>query len=165
MMDERVKEFEQILHGVLRRAGIWKTNLYYDDYLQDLRIAVLQQLRAEPDLKAEQNPALFKWLHWRLRDLQRGYQRREARECAMTLAIEEAQVAGDEFGRSELYLTLAQLRTRLADDCQMVNLISDIMAFPDDALTQRAPRIGVSRATAYRMQGVLRGYLLNGNVE
>lgn len=53
MMDERVKEFEQILHGVLRRAGIWKTNLYYDDYLQDLRIAVLQQLRAEPDLKAE----------------------------------------------------------------------------------------------------------------
>lgn len=71
----KLQEYELLIYGVLKAGGVYRRSINFEDYLQELRLLVLKRLLAGEEFQARDNPALFKWLLWRLRDLQRSSQR------------------------------------------------------------------------------------------
>lgn len=143
----KLQQYELLIHGVLKAGGVYRRSINFEDYLQELRLLVLKRLLAGEELKTRDNPALFKWLLWRLRDLQRDAKRYETKHLFTNDLPEES---GDEqnFAQLELLMTFDKL---LAGQGQFLKqLMTDFVMYPDDIVAKRCLRLKIHRMTYYR---------------
>ncbi|MFZ8764075.1 RNA polymerase sigma factor [Enterococcus diestrammenae] len=91
-MEELFKEYHELLYRVLRRGGIFPTHSYFEDYWQELSLALFQLMKKAPDrisFLADYNESwLFSHLLWRLADVRR-YQKRHVKEELLDVPVEE----------------------------------------------------------------------------
>ncbi|MDH6365642.1 RNA polymerase sigma factor (sigma-70 family) [Enterococcus sp. PF1-24] len=67
-LSKQLRHFDPLLHKVLASQHISVDHLFYDDYLQQLRIALWTKLEQH---SLEESSYLFRWLVWQLKDCQR----------------------------------------------------------------------------------------------
>ncbi|MFV0557831.1 MAG: hypothetical protein ACK5MW_04235 [Enterococcus sp.] len=82
-MNELLLCYEKLIHQVLRKNQVLSSYSQYDDYLQELRLALYflaKEFASISEFQAQFNKGyLFNKLSWKLRDLGRKEQRREER--------------------------------------------------------------------------------------
>ncbi|CAM4250077.1 hypothetical protein [Weissella hellenica] len=145
----KLQEYELLIYGVLKAGGVYRRSINFEDYLQELRLLVLKRLLAGEEFQARDNPALFKWLLWRLRDLQRSSQRYETRHH-FTNEIPEMITDEQNFIQLELLMTIDQLISGHGQADQLKQLVTDFAMYPDDTVMKRCLRLKIHRMTYYR---------------
>ncbi|KAA8434758.1 hypothetical protein [Weissella sagaensis] len=145
----KLQQYELLIYGVLKAGGVYRHSVNFEDYLQELRLLVLKRLLAGEVFQARDNPTLFKWLLWRLRDLQRGSQRYETRHL---FTNEMPEVIADEqnFIQLELLMTIDKLISCHGQATHLKQLVTDFVMYPDDTVIKRCLRLKMHRMTYYR---------------
>lgn len=145
----KLQQYELLIYGVLKAGGVYRRSINFEDYLQELRLLVLKRLLAGEELQPCDNSALFKWLLWRLRDLQRGSQRYEKKHL-FTSELPEKIVDEQNFSQLELLMTFDKLIAGQVQAKFLKQLIADFVMHPDDIVAKRCLRLRIHRMTYYR---------------
>ncbi|WP_125768114.1 sigma-70 family RNA polymerase sigma factor [Lapidilactobacillus wuchangensis] len=69
-----------LIHGAIKRAGVWRHHQDYDDFLQEAYLVyaqAYQQYPGDPAQEAQFLPYVFQQICWRMTDLLRYQQRRQ----------------------------------------------------------------------------------------
>jgi hypothetical protein len=130
----KLQQYELLIYGVLKAGGVYRHSVNFEDYLQELRLLVLKRLLAGEVFQARDNPTLFKWLLWRLRDLQRGSQRYETRHLFT----------------NEMPEVIDKLISCHGQATHLKQLVTDFVMYPDDTVIKRCLRLKMHRMTYYR---------------
>ncbi|MGO3914531.1 hypothetical protein [Enterococcus viikkiensis] len=81
MRDEQteiLEKYEPLFYRVLIDCRVFRKNPEHEDYLQTIRLAFIEKSQSLDLASDEQVTLLYRYLCWRVRDLQRQQQRREA---------------------------------------------------------------------------------------
>ena len=143
------EQYEPIISGVLMTGHIDWRNMYFDDYRQELRLLILKRLLAGEQLAPTNNSQLFRWLLWRLRDIQRSNQKYEERHD-FVLTTPEVIQNEDAFEQVDLLVTIERLLNKQPRTQIVQQLLYDLLKYPDDLVTKRCIRLGIKRMTYYR---------------
>ncbi|MDR3191119.1 MAG: hypothetical protein LBT80_07965 [Lactobacillaceae bacterium] len=147
--EEQLLTFEPIICGVMKKGMVLYSDQHHDDYLQELRMLVLNKLREVPDLAATGNNKLFTWLLWRLYEMKRSRQVYTFRETQPILDHMEPYSQGDIY-EADYRLMLAHLqRTKLSAE-GVQRLLQDMLTYPRDKHAARIERLAISRTHYYR---------------
>ena len=151
----RWEQYEPIIGGVLKTGHIDWWNVNFDDYRQELRLLILQRLLAGDQLAPTNNSNLFRWLLWRLRDIQRSNQKYEERHDFIITPPEVVQIE-QAFENTEIKVIVENLLNKSVCQQKIRQLLLDFMKYPDDLVTKRCIRLEIHRMTYYRHLKLLR---------
>lgn len=159
--DMLFRENEALLYGALKRAGISKKNVDFDDYLQEAWIEFLRLIRLEQVSNDPQNFDVFKGrsfrkIVWLLRDLQRRDLNQRSKCCQFDpglgeILIDEKAVNQEEFLLSNLkmedfFATLGKL--------DKVLLLASFSGNPPLAVLEK--QYGMSKNSIYKRRKQLK---------
>jgi hypothetical protein len=145
--------FEQMCRGVVHSLNIPVTDPDFEDYLQEMRLLVMEVLSTNPGESCSKNNRLYNRLRWRLMDLLR-------RRNLATERHEDLVVGGDESHQSnepshnpapryEANMAIAEC-VRQAEGEVYARVMAVFAAFPDDEHPARIARLKIPRRTYFR---------------
>lgn len=147
-MQTNLEAFGPMIGGVLKAAGLRPGDRDYADYRQELFLLLWQRLRTGEHLAPTNNPGLFRWLLWRLRDKQRQAWRYQAKVELGDDADRQAVV--DPRKSLEGRLLIANLESKLVPHSTAARLYHLYLQRP--GLFQKAycQILGIHRTTLHR---------------
>ncbi|KRN32405.1 sigma-70 family RNA polymerase sigma factor [Weissella halotolerans] len=147
-MQTDLQVFNPLIGGVLKAAGLSPCDVQYEDYRQELYLLIWQRLKAGEDLAPVNNPALFRWLLWRLRDKQRQTWRHQTHSCLTDKGDLDGVV--DPRQRLDCYLLIEGLAKKLTPNSTAARVYQLYLQQP--GLSQRAycQHLGIHRTTLHR---------------
>lgn len=92
---------------------------------------------------------MFRWLLWRLRDIQRSNQKYEERHDFVLTTPEVIQIEYA-FEQVDLLVTIERLLNKQPRTQIVQQLLYDFLKYPDDLVKKRCIRLGIKRMTYYR---------------
>lgn len=105
-INECIRQYEGLFYKVLKRCGIFKSHVLYEDYLQELRILFYQKAenyQSLEDFQKENDVTyLFRYLLWKVIDLQR----KELKEPQLTVLSDQEETPAME--GSDYWLTFQE---------------------------------------------------------
>lgn len=157
-VEATLEQYELMIRGVLQAGHVYRRSPDFDDYRQELRLMIAERLMAGETLTTQHNNELFRWLLWRLRDLQRRFKRHEDRGVPLGEAPEQV-MSNAAFVDAEATILLADLAKQCRLSQPLQRLAYDLMQYPDDTVARRCHRLRVHRATYNRWLQQLRHQL------
>ncbi|WP_099088243.1 hypothetical protein [Weissella cibaria] len=157
-VEATLEQYELMIRGVLQAGHVYRRSPDFDDYRQELRLMIAERLMAGETLTTQHNNELFRWLLWRLRDLQRRSKRHEDRGVPLGEAPEQV-MSNAAFVDAEATILLADLAKQCRLSQPLQRLAYDLMQYPDDTVARRCHRLRVHRATYNRWLQQLRQQL------
>lgn len=158
-VEQAVGGYTLMIHGVLKAGHVYRQSPQYEDYFQELQLLIIERQAQGEVLAPHDNPLLFRWLLWRLRELQRRSKRVVDRQVTMTPLHEFGQLA-PAIKRFEQREWLQQLVGDANLPSVAQQLLQHLLQYPDVSVPERCALLQISRATYWRRWQQLREYAL-----
>lgn len=142
--------FKPLVGGVLKVNGLTRSHPQYDDYFQELMLILWERLANEPDLAPTHNTQLFRFLLWRLKDMQREEWLQQSR-CQLKQEVDAGFC-------EDVYMGMwYALKQQLPLSLQPI--YQHVLDYPDLTLQARSRQLAVNRKTLRRRLDMIGRYI------